>query len=438
MSGTAIRVEDLAKRYRIGERQERYKTLRDQIANAVALPFRRLAATLRGESARVSRSSIWALDGVSFEVAEGEVVGIIGHNGAGKTTLLKVLSRITDPTRGRAEIHGRVGSLLEVGTGFHPELTGRENVFLNGAILGMRRSETEQKFDRIVEFAEVGAFIDTPVKFYSSGMYVRLAFAVAAHLEPEVLLVDEVLAVGDAAFQRKCIRSIRDSTEGGRTALVVSHNMAFVRSLCSRVILLSQGRVLADGAADEVIAEYHRTFASDDAVYRPRTRRGDRPVTASHVLLRGTHGDVATELPCGDPLTVEIGLDVQPGTSIPRPWIGVRLYSWHGELLAHVANREAGFELPSIDGPSTVTCRIEGLNLLPGEYHLGVVVADTDNRIYDQVNHALAFTLTPADVFGSGMLPSARQGQIWVASRWEVGATAERDVASVGGRAGSA
>ncbi|HEX6199626.1 MAG TPA: ABC transporter ATP-binding protein [Thermoanaerobaculia bacterium] len=438
MSRTAIRVEDLAKRYKIGERQEPYKTLRDVIATAAVQPFRRLAAALRGESARVSKSSIWALDGVSFEVEEGEVVGIIGHNGAGKTTLLKVLSRITEPTRGRAEIHGRVGSLLEVGTGFHPELTGRENVFLNGAILGMRRSETAAKFDRIVEFAEVGSFIDTPVKFFSSGMYVRLAFAVAAHLEPEVLLVDEVLAVGDASFQRKCIRSIRESTEGGRTALVVSHNMAFMRSLCSRTILLSRGRVVADGPTDEVIGEYHRSFAAEDAVYRARERPDERPVAVSHVLLRGAGGAVATELPCGDPLTVEIGLDVRPGAGIPRPWIGVRLYSWHGELLAHVANREAGFELPPVEGPATVTCTIEGLNLLPGEYHLGVVVADTDNRVHDQVNNALAFTLTPADVFGSGMLPSARQGQIWLASRWGVEAAAERDLTGVGGRAGSA
>jgi lipopolysaccharide transport system ATP-binding protein len=221
----AIRVDNLGKRYRIGARQKQPNTLRERIENLVASPFDYLRSTLRGPS---EEEILWALKDVSFEIQQGDVVGIIGRNGAGKSTLLKILSRITEPTSGRAEVNGRVGSLLEVGTGFHPELTGRENIYLNGAILGMRKAEIDRQFDEIVDFAEIEKFIDTPVKRYSSGMYVRLAFAVAAHLEPEILLVDEVLAVGDAAFQKKCLGKIGDVAREGRTVLFVSHNMAAI------------------------------------------------------------------------------------------------------------------------------------------------------------------------------------------------------------------
>ena len=215
MTDIAIRVENLSKQYRIGGPQARYKTIRESLTETVQAPFRRLASVVRGQSSAVTNETIWALKDVSFEVKRGEVVGISGRNGAGKTTLLKILSRITEPTEGYAEIHGRVGSLLEVGTGFHPELTGRENIYLNGAILGMKRAEIERKFDEIVAFAEIEKFIDTPVKHYSSGMYVRLAFAVAAHLEPEILLVDEVLAVGDARFQKKCLGKMGEVSAQG-------------------------------------------------------------------------------------------------------------------------------------------------------------------------------------------------------------------------------
>src|SRR5256712_2800247 len=235
MSDIAIRVESLRKLYRIGARQERYYTLRDTLTEAVTRPFQKLSSFLsrNGAGSRTPEaSSIWALKDVSFEVKRGEVVGIIGRNGAGKSTLLKILSRITEPTKGRARIHGRVGVLLEVGTGFHPELTGRENIYLNGAILGMKKAEIDRKFDEIVAFAEVEQFIDTAVKHYSSGMYVRLAFAVAAHLEPEILLVDEVLAVGDAAFQKKCLGKIGDVARHGRTVLFVSHNLGAINRLC--------------------------------------------------------------------------------------------------------------------------------------------------------------------------------------------------------------
>ncbi|MBX5489780.1 MAG: ABC transporter ATP-binding protein [Chloroflexi bacterium] len=257
MSEAAIRVEHVAKQYRLGQHGPRYRTLRDTLAEAAARPLRGLAGRHNGHvPASHTRDTVWALRDVSFEVRPGEVVGIIGRNGAGKSTLLKLLAHITAPTRGRVGVRGRVGALLEVGTGFHPELTGRDNIFLAGAVLGMRRAEIRRKFDQIVAFAEVERFIDTPVKYYSSGMYMRLAFAVAAHLEPEILLVDEVLAVGDAEFQKRCMGKMQDVGGLGRTVLFVSHNMPAILRLCPRVILLDGGRVVADGPAAEVTARY--------------------------------------------------------------------------------------------------------------------------------------------------------------------------------------
>jgi lipopolysaccharide transport system ATP-binding protein len=277
MSDFAIKVEGLSKRYKIGKLQRRHDTLRDRIADArVFNLFKRRNGNHNSQSELSSSNSqseirnsqsediIWALKDVSFEVKPGEVVGIIGRNGAGKSTLLKILSRITDPTEGFADIHGRVGSLLEVGTGFHPELTGRENIYLNGAILGMKRTEIISKFDEIVSFAELEKFVDMPVKRYSSGMYLRLAFAVAAHLEPETLMVDEVLAVGDAAFQKKCLGKLEDVSKEGRTVLFVSHNLAAVAKLCQRGIVLDHGSLLKDGSASEAIFNYTQLLQVND------------------------------------------------------------------------------------------------------------------------------------------------------------------------------
>jgi len=261
MVDTVIRVENLGKRYRIGQ-LEAYKTLRDTISRVVVAPVKGVSSKLsRGKSPAAkygSRNYIWALRNVSLEVKQGEVLGIIGRNGAGKSTLLKILARITEPTEGFAEIRGRVGSLLEVGTGFHPELTGRENVYLNGAILGMKKAEVESKFDQIVAFAEVEEFIDTPVKRYSSGMYVRLAFAVGAHLEPDILLVDEVLAVGDARFWSKCMEKVRSLRDQGITILLVTHNMWQVQTVCTRAICLEKGQILSEGSPVRVIEDYRR------------------------------------------------------------------------------------------------------------------------------------------------------------------------------------
>ena len=259
MTNIAIRAEHLSKQYRIGGKKQYYKTLRDQVSDSIAAGVQRVRSAFRTDETDALKErnrTIWALRDITLEVPRGQVVGIIGRNGAGKSTLLKILSRITEPTDGFAEIAGRVGSLLEVGTGFHPELTGRENIFLNGAILGMRRAEILRKFDDIVSFAEMETFIDTPVKHYSSGMYMRLAFAVAAHLEPEILIVDEVLAVGDMSFQKKCLNKMQDVGQHGRTVLFVSHNIPAVTRLCDRAVLLSDGQVLADGRAHDVASRY--------------------------------------------------------------------------------------------------------------------------------------------------------------------------------------
>src|SRR5215831_19824496 len=261
MSTTAIHVEKLGKRYQLGQRQ-RYQTFRDAVSDAVAAPLRALTGSKTADSSHRAKPLFWALRNVSFDVAKGEVVGVIGRNGAGKSTLLKLLSRITEPTEGRAILSGSARSLLEVGTGFHPELSGRENIFLNGAILGMRRAEIRRKFDEIVAFAEIERFLDTPVKRYSSGMYVWLAFAVAAHLEPEILLVDEVLAVGDADFQRKSLGKMSDVAKGGRTVLFVSHNLGAIRRLCSHAFLLENGKLAFGGNVDEALAAYERLYKS--------------------------------------------------------------------------------------------------------------------------------------------------------------------------------
>jgi lipopolysaccharide transport system ATP-binding protein len=307
MADIAIRVSNLSKLYRIGARQQRHDTLRDSIAAMFEAPKRWFSRN--GQAER--EDTIWALKDVSFEVKHGEVVGIIGRNGAGKSTLLKILSRITKPTEGSVEIHGRVGSLLEVGTGFHPELTGRENIYLNGAILGMKRAEIDRKFDEIVAFAEIEKFLDTPVKRYSSGMYVRLAFAVAAHLEPEILIVDEVLAVGDAQFQKKCLGKMGDVAKEGRTVLFVSHNMGALQTLCDRAYWLDAGQMNADGLVNEVVTKYLRSgLAEDDASERVwpdiATAPGNDTVRLRRFAVMPEDGKPGDVITMQTPLRIEV------------------------------------------------------------------------------------------------------------------------------------
>ena len=331
---TAISISGLGKRYMIGAAQKRNDTLRDAITSAASAPFRRLR---HAGSSTGHVTHMWALRDVSFDVEAGQVIGIIGRNGAGKSTLLKVLTRITEPTTGRAEIHGRVGSLLEVGTGFHQELSGRENIYLNGAILGMTRAEIGRKFDDIVEFSEISEFLDTPVKRYSTGMYVRLAFAVAAHLEPEILLVDEVLSVGDVAFQRKCLGQMGAIAGSGRTVFLVSHNMGAVRGLCTRVVEIEDGHPVADGPADQIVNNYVakqlKTTGSVLHLPRPLGRSDELLITAVRVLDH--EGNSQGPFHSSRPITVEIDVDIARSNSAYQVGFdllsggGLVLRSWH-------------------------------------------------------------------------------------------------------------
>jgi lipopolysaccharide transport system ATP-binding protein len=318
MSDFAIRVEELGKKFVIRKNQGRYSTLRETLTDAFLEPFRRVSRLVQGQpSAAKTKRDFWALKDVSFEVKQGEVLGLIGRNGAGKSTLLKILTRITDPTEGRAFVRGRVGSLLEVGSGFHPELTGRENIYLNGTILGLRKSQIESKFDEIVAFAEISQFLDTPVKHYSSGMYMRLAFAVAAHLDADILLIDEVLAVGDARFQRKCMNKMQDVGKDGRTVLFVSHNLPAITGLCQRAILLEDGRKIQDGLPHDVVAAY-LNYGAETGASREwpdiGTAPGGEVARLRAVTVRTDDGSVTDAIDICQGFSIEMEYEVlQPG-----------------------------------------------------------------------------------------------------------------------------
>lgn len=320
MNKCVIQVEHLSKQYHIGTlKRKNYKTIRETLVESVGAPLRRAGSILRGEAAGASdlHETIWAVRDISFAIQPGETVGIIGRNGAGKSTLLKILSRITEPTSGWADLYGRVGSLLEVGTGFHPELTGRENVFLNGAILGMSRTEIARKFDEIVDFSEIEKFIDTPLKHYSSGMRLRLAFAVAAHLEPEILIIDEVLAVGDATFQRKCLNKMQDVGQHGRTILFVSHSMPAITRLCERTILLDEGRILEDGPSQKVTSAYLNSGLGTTGAREwsdPAKAPGDEVIRLRRVQVCSSDGAVTDAVDIREPVVLKATYDVtQPG-----------------------------------------------------------------------------------------------------------------------------
>lgn len=322
MADIAVRVQNLGKQYQLG-RPVSNQMLREALANALRAPFRALGRRAAGDRSADQRNLIWALRNVSFEIGRGEIVGIIGPNGAGKSTLLKILSRITEPTTGRVEIHGRVGSLLEVGTGFHPELTGRENVYLSGTFLGMKKAEIDRKLDEILAFSEIEKFADTPVKHYSSGMYVRLAFGVAAHLEPEILIVDEVLAVGDAAFQRKCLNKMEDVRQHGRTVLFVSHNMSAVTRLCQRAILIMGGSIQQDGPAAQVTSSYLLSSlktTADRTWDDPAKAPGDEVVRLRSIRIRSAEGATVEAADIRQPVGIEMTYDVlKPGHClVPR------------------------------------------------------------------------------------------------------------------------
>jgi lipopolysaccharide transport system ATP-binding protein len=403
MNGSAIEVENLSKVYRIGHRAERRNGRRLQPGDLLA-PFRYLTSTLRPPD---ESETLWALKDVSFEVEHGEAIGVIGRNGAGKSTLLKLLSRITEPTYGRARIHGRVGSLLEVGTGFHPELTGRENIYLSGAILGMRRAEVDRKFDEIVAFAEVERFLDTPVKRYSSGMYVRLAFAVAAHLEPEILLIDEVLAVGDAAFQRKCLGKMGDVATEGRTVLFVSHNLVAVQSLCRRAVWLDDGLLRESGESGQVVASYlsktQRTVTAqewDD----PQAAPGNDKIRIRRVTARPEGGRPEDPITMETPLVVEV--DYWSAADDAALDVGWRFTTEQQVVAFTTTSLEAAnaLEVKALrPGLYRSSCHLPPDLLNEGGYRLTLLVYRNRGKIIFRLEDALEF-----DVLNLGKRPGYR------------------------------
>lgn len=369
MSDIAIRVEGLSKQYRIGGLQAGYKTIRESLMQILGAPLRCLRQPNNPAS---MNETIWVLKEVSFEIRRGEVLGIIGPNGAGKTTLLKVLSRITKPTEGRAEIHGRVGSLLEVGTGFHPELTGRENIYLNGAILGMKRAEIERTFDEIVEFAEISQFIDTPVKRYSSGMHVRLAFSVAAHMEPEILLVDEVLSVGDMSFQKKSVRKMKEVTGAGRTVLFVSHNLLQVRNMCTRALYLDMGRLQILGEPNTVIARYlstqrrgnlYRKIEESDHAYL-----GVGKARVEDIMILDDSGNILEEVLYHQPIRVRVNLHVISTVLAGTFSLSVLTEEGVRVLITHSLDADGEY-MELLPGHYVVETVLDNI-LMPGDYKL--------------------------------------------------------------------
>jgi lipopolysaccharide transport system ATP-binding protein len=395
MSTFAIAAEHISKEYHIGALQLKSLTLRDTLTDAFRAPLRRAGRLLRGHAAAAADLdvAIWALRDVSFQIRPGEAVGIIGRNGAGKSTLLKVLSRITEPSGGYVDLNGRVGSLLEVGTGFHEELTGRENIYLNGAILGMKRAEIARKFDEIVAFSEVEKFIDTPVKHYSSGMYLRLAFAVAAHLEPEILIVDEVLAVGDARFQKKCLNKMQDVGQTGRTVLFVSHNMAAITRLCERAIMLDEGRVVADGPTHEVVADYLNAGLGTSAAREwpdPATAPGGEVARLRGVAVRAQTGKIIDTVDIRRPVAVEMQFEVlKPG------YVLLPHFHFHNEADEHVfvaVDQDPDWRRrPRPKGCYTSTAWIPGNLLSEGTLYVEAALATLDPNIQQFGEDAVAF-----------------------------------------------
>lgn len=405
MSDLAIRVHGIGKQYRLGELRTDYRTLKETLTAGA----RRAGSLLTSPRAgRKRRELFWALRGISFDVVQGDVIGIIGGNGAGKSTLLKILSRITQPTEGDAWIYGRVGSLLEVGTGFHPELTGRENTYLNGAILGMNRGEIDRKFDEIVDFAEVARFIDTPVKHYSSGMYLRLAFAVAAHLEPEILIVDEVLAVGDASFQRKCLGKMGDVAQQGRTVIFVSHNMDAVQRLCSRCLLLERGRVTQEGSPDDVIAKYlsrDRGWGGPGSAISlvDADRAGSGGVRFMAARYGGSDESVGGHPVTGGPF--ECSVEIESDSSRMVESLSLSIRTPGGTLLVNADVISLGRPVPLHRGPNTVRFHIDALHLNPGRYIVGLWVADASLIALDYIAEAFEIEVIPLRASGFGVTP---------------------------------
>ena len=445
MSQPAIRVVDLCKEYHIGAERRSGRTLRDTIVEGITAPVRRTVKLLRGQATGAAELDAvhWALRDVSFELAQGEVVGVIGRNGAGKSTLLKVLSQITEPTTGFVEIHGRVGSLLEVGTGFHQELSGRENIYLNGAILGMSKREIERKFDQIVSFAEIGNFLDTPVKHYSSGMYVRLAFSVAAHLEPEILLVDEVLSVGDVSFQKKCLGKMDQVRRSGRTVLFVSHNMATVENLCPTSMVFKDGKIAFAGRSGDAVKFYlesmiEREPSGDEALDSNRWanpahrkhRSRDNEIAYTGIEFKNPDGETVPFIRSGEPVVIR--LRYRTNKEGLRPIFGLGIETESGVVVTRVSTWLCGVDIPALSmGDGFIDLCLDSVNLMPGRYSVSLWLGAMGPIIYDSVDRGATLVVEEADFYGSGRSSQDKSVIMMLRCHWDSpqtdGGTRNRD-----------
>ena len=422
MNDIAIQVDNLSKRYRIGRGQagrSNYGSLRETLADAASAPLRRLRRSNNGDS-QAHTDSIWALKDVSFEVKKGEVVGIIGRNGAGKTTLLKVLSRITRPTRGSVRLWGRVGSLLEVGTGFHPELTGRENIYLNGVVLGMGRVEIEHKFDEMVDFAEIEQFLDTPVKRYSSGMYMRLAFAVAAHLEPEILLVDEVLAVGDAAFQKKCLGKMGEVAREGRTVLFVSHNMGAISRICQRSLLIQHGRLKEDGLPPDVISKYfalQKNQENSTRFLQPLNK--NIPICLLEAEVN-SNGDFIPPDKIPRHKSIIFNLQYHVNRYVSAAHVYSQVLTDDGEVVLGTSDTDIEKIRLGNRKPGTYKCQFEipARILNEGRYNLNITLGIPYQENFQSNERILSFDVVDVET-SEGYIHHKRKGTIWLDIPWK-------------------
>lgn len=423
MADAVIRVEGLGKRYRLGASSPAYRTLRETLVESAGAPLRLGRRMLSRQPLRAERVEFWALRDVGFQVRRGEVLGVVGRNGAGKSTLLKLLSRITEPTEGELRIRGRLAALLEVGTGFHPELTGRENVFLNGAILGMSRRDILRRFDEIVEFAEVEKFIDTQVKHYSSGMYLRLAFSVAAHLEPDILVVDEVLAVGDARFQDKCLGRMRDIHDADRTVVMVSHNMTTILSLCTRCLLIDGGRIVRSGSPSEIADAYLSTASGTLLTGLDRLeRRGRGGVRFTHFSAKGADGMPLTELRTGSDCTLAVAYASTGGETLTNCSVSVTVMDAMGQHLFSCTTEQQTRDSLDLPAVGVLHCRIPKLPLSAGHYYI-VLFLEVSGEIEDWIIPGIRAAVVDGQYYADArrQYPDAAAGRgVLVPNEWRI------------------
>lgn len=421
MNKTAISISNIGKEYKIGEKVE-YGSLREDLTNFLSNGIKRLVSkqdSTKGEEKINAQDYFWSLKDITLDIGTGEIMGIIGRNGAGKSTLLKIIAGITEPTEGRINIYGRIGSLLEVGTGFHQELTGRENIYLNGAILGMRRTEIDRKFDEIVAFSEVEKFIDTPVKFYSTGMRVRLGFSVAAHLEPEILLIDEVLAVGDAAFQKKCLGKLNNvATSEGRTVLFVSHDMAAILSLCNRAVLLEEGRIMTEGITSEVVEQYFKTMTSNETV--PLSERTDRDGDGSVIVmsLKIENEDTGKPIRPSSNIKFTLGYKSESAVNYLRVEIIIRDFQTRVPIL--FLDSETTPDFPHHLPPEgNIVCVTDNVSLSPGKCIAHIKLRKGMIKT-DDIEDAGQFSVETENVHASGKIPTRKQAMYILKNEWSV------------------